>query len=268
MELQFMKKPIRLVDELRKRTRWIIETLRICLESWCGVLNPWVISGSVLSYHGTRRRWFCFVDDASTRPILRMGCTLHPIFQMTFLKDIAPSVRSNLPSNWSQSYALLSVVGRNMVGRIKVAALVRIWTTPHFWGNELLKATILRKLLPNWCENMQRASLWSHSQIPDAQKEAHLFRTYNKETLSLTGNHQSSSERLPFVHSMSISVCRFASKNNADRENRNFPWWKSFGRHRLILMNKDNLLWHGGFCALLGLLPPQMKHLGTNCQSG
>lgn len=225
------------------------------------VLEPVGDFKSVLSYHASTSP-----DDfvSLTMPVrvqsYEWDAPLHPIFQMNLPEGYLLQVLQEQfgPQIGASPTALLSVVGRNMVGRIKVAA-------PGANLNEAPQLLEVKELLQGdnseeaFAELVRKhATSGVSGVIPkflDAQQEAHLFRTYNKETL-FTHRHiiKGSSERLPFVALNEHLCMQVASKVMATAKTEISRDGKALVVHRFDVDEEGQpSCGMEDFCALLGL---------------
>lgn len=170
------------------------------------VLEPLGDFKSVLSYHAnTAQEDFVSLTMRVRTQSYEWDAPLHPIFQMNLPEGYLLQVLQEQfgPQIGASPTALLSIVGRNMVGRIKVAA-------PGANLNEPPQLLEVKDLLRGdnseeaFAELVRRhAASGVSGVVPkflDAHKGSPSFQKHHKETL-FTHRHiiKGSSERLPFA---------------------------------------------------------------------
>ncbi|TLZ34192.1 MAG: type II toxin-antitoxin system HipA family toxin, partial [Gammaproteobacteria bacterium] len=218
---------------------------------------------SVLTYHASTAP-----DDfvSLTMPVRAESYvwddTLHPIFQMNLPEGYLLRVLQEQigPQITASPMALLSVIGRNMVGRIQVAAAGAKLDepTPPIEVAELLQGDNSEEAFAELVR--QHATSGVSGVVPkflDAQSERTELVVHNKGTL-LTRRHiiKGSTGRLPYIALNEHLCMQVAARVLPTARTELSRDAKALVVHRFDVDDQGQLHWGmEDFCALLGLRP-------------
>jgi len=218
---------------------------------------------SILTYHaGTAPDDFVSLTMPVRAESYVWDDTLHPIFQMNLPEGYLLQVLQEQigPQITASPMALLSVVGRNMVGRIQVAAAGAKLDepTPPIEVAELLQGDNSEEAFAELVR--QHATSGVSGVVPkflDAQSERTERVVHNKGTL-LTRRHiiKGSTGRLPYIALNEHLCMQVAAKVLPTARTELSRDAKALVVHRFDVDDQGQLHWGmEDFCALLGLRP-------------